>query len=547
MSNFLHFIEEDIATKKNELARMSKKGRNNIKKYNCKVDEYIGVYNNYKVQIKKYLQAKSSTINITKEKVDTKELIRQIEELEYAKNFLNPLNSYLEKMGFDVLLFDIGNYSEFNFNSVNEIIESFLDKFELAGIKLSIDDFDYTNCVKEYMTSFIDIRNVLGMNYNTLTPVFEKLYWENPDLIKQIELNFRKLIRKYEKRFNYYITNLQKELKARNNVSNYQECVEKLKLLYSKLLETCKESVADLIELVKKGEIDIKEFFENSRIRESNYKMMSMAELDLDNPQTNEEFHQNLEKLKQNLEEYSNIIKFTPLFNDFKNEFSKEIVNPQNSPKDNNLEKNSTTNRSKIIRNQIEIKEAKLEKINKRQNNNAKFLGRINSSFHNNSKADAIMLAKELYVLYKDYDKERYKEIVLSSINKSSTMYDLIHLYDSYEYFKRETIKRVYNLNTYEEIEKYCHDFEKFVKNPNNVIINGLLLFADNNIPQIIINKYRLDKININEINLEPDNINVTLKNINFLLRIYEMSKSKITPEKIWFINEVEKIVMRDL
>ena len=40
-------------------------------------------------------------------------------------------------MGFDELLYQLSNYSTFNFNSLNELINGFLDKFQLAGISLS--------------------------------------------------------------------------------------------------------------------------------------------------------------------------------------------------------------------------------------------------------------------------------------------------------------------------------------------------------------------------------------------------------------------------
>jgi hypothetical protein len=112
---------------------------------------------------------------------------------------LNPSNTFFEKMGFDNLLFEISNYYDFNFNSLNEIINRFLDKFELAGITISNHDFDYTCYVHEYMTSFLEVRNKKSENYDEVSEIFEKIYWVNPEIIEHIELNFRKLIKKHEK------------------------------------------------------------------------------------------------------------------------------------------------------------------------------------------------------------------------------------------------------------------------------------------------------------------------------------------------------------
>ena len=81
----------------------------------------------------------------------------------------NPSNTYVEKMGFDVLLYQLRNYHVFNFNSLNEIINNFLDKFELVGIKLTKNDFDYTCYVYEYMSSFLEIRYSSQKNYDKLS------------------------------------------------------------------------------------------------------------------------------------------------------------------------------------------------------------------------------------------------------------------------------------------------------------------------------------------------------------------------------------------
>ena len=542
MGKFSVFIEEDIFTKKIELSSMPKKTKTNIKNFNNKIDNYVKNYADYKAQVKKYILAKNKSFSIKTKKVDTDKLTKEISNLEYVKRVLNPTNTFFEKMGFDALLFDIRNYSEFNFNTINEIIGKFLEKFELAGIKLYSNDFEYTYYVREYMTSFLDVENMLDINYNTLIPIFEKIYWENPDLIKHIELNFRKLIKKYEKKFVNYINIFQKEVMFKNNINNYLECLKKLNLLYGELVEATKENVDDIIGLAKIGELEIKNFFKDSKVRESNYKYIIIGSLDLTNYETGEKFHNNLEKLKYNLEEYRNLLKFSPLFNDFKNEYINKILNV-----DNNSKKENHISKLKNIKYQIDNKESKLKKINKKIfTGNSKFFESRNKSLPKASKVDSIVLANELYILYKEYDKEMFKEKVLSTISKFSTISDLLHLYYSYEYFKKDAIKRVYNLSTYEEINKYTSDFDMFVINPNNIIINGLMLFSESEVSKIIINKYRLDNINIIETNLEHSNLNSLIKTIQFLLRVYEIDRSKTTAEKIWFTFEVEKLMVRE-
>lgn len=78
--------------------------------------------------------------------------------------------------------------------------------------------------------------------------------------------------------------------------------------------------------------------------------------------------------------------------------------------------------------------------------------------------------------------------------------------------------------------------------NPNNVVVNGVSIFEDNNISQVIINKYRLDNINLTSDDLEENELNSLIEKIDFVLRVNEIENSETTVEKIWFMSQVEKI-----
>ena len=62
--------------------------------------------------------------------------------------------------------------------------------------------------------------------------------------------------------------------------------------------------------------------------------------------------------------------------------------------------------------------------------------------------------------------------------------------------------------------------------NPNNIVINSIPLFEEYNIAKIIINRYRLDNINLTEENLNPNDLKTVLDKIQFLLRINEIEKA---------------------
>ena len=158
-------------------------------------------------------------------------------------------------------------------------------------------------------------------------------------------------------------------------------------------------------------------------------------------------------------------------------------------------------------------------------------------------KIDSIKLAKELYDMYKAYDNEFFKLKVLTILTRSLTVAELLHLYYSFDYFKKMAIKKVFNITNYDEIIKYSDSFDLFAMNPTNIITKGIFVFDEGNVAKIIINKYRLDNINLTE-EMLADESEVTnlLEKVNYLLRINVIEKSSTTVEKIWFISQVEKI-----
>ena len=87
-----------------------------------------------------------------------------------------------------------------------------------------------------------------------------------------------------------------------------------------------------------------------------------------------------------------------------------------------------------------------------------------------------------------------------------------------------------------------ANNFDLFAMNPTNVIMDGTTLFENSDVSKIIVNKYRLAKINISDDDLHTDNIENLLNKIDLLLRIEKIEKSSITVDQIWFLTEVDKI-----
>ena len=196
-----------------------------------------------------------------------------------------------------------------------------------------------------------------------------------------------------------------------------------------------------------------------------------------------------------------------------------------------------------------DIEKEILEKEKKLNNINKKILGlglykfkKIDKEEEKQLKSNSVNISKELYKLYKDYDIEYFKSYVSKYINKTYTISDFLNLYYSFDYFKKKAIKKVFEINSFEELMKIADNFDLFAMNLTNVIMEGTSLFENDDVSQIIVNKYRLSKINIQDEDLNTNNIENLLKKLDLLLRVNKIEKSETTVEKMWFLVQVQKI-----
>ena len=537
MNNFLEFILKDIDTKTSVLENLPTKTKTNQKKYNDKIQEYTKKYTEYEANLKKYLLAKSHSFELKEEEQGNLDALKnRVSSLEHVKFLLNPANTYYEKMGFDELMYQISNYETFNFNSLNEIINAFLDKFMEAGISLTGEDFSYTCYVEEYMTAFLEIRNQKLEGHERLASVFEKIYWVNPDIIAHIELNFRKLIRENAKRFNAYIETLQEKAKQEAGVQNYLDCLNKLKDATIDEQNALKENVDDIIDACESGEMDINSFMQDSKARTSAYEFLVPETVDKNDVGAMQKVCTVLQRLYENVIEYKEYMRFESLLQKFKTTY-------KDTKKPTELKKGEISSLHAVL-NKITENEQALEKLNR------KIKGNRNSIFdfkHERDlkelKSQSVIKAQELSELYKQYDEEYFKDKVMDIISPTMTVADVLHLYYSFDYFKKNALQKIFNLNNYEDVKSYSKEFAEFANNPMNVIMEGVPIFSETNIPKIIANKYRLNGIKIDEMDLSIDNIENLSSRILLILRIHKVETSKTSVEKIWFRIEVKKLI----
>ena len=88
------------------------------------------------------------------------------------------------------------------YNCIRKIIES----FKKVDIVLTKNDFDFNSNVSLYIEKIMS-----GLNDEELKQVFEEIYWKFPEIVKTIEINFKSIYLRNEKKINKYYEDRHKE------------------------------------------------------------------------------------------------------------------------------------------------------------------------------------------------------------------------------------------------------------------------------------------------------------------------------------------------
>ena len=133
-------------------------------------------------------------------------------------------------------------------------------------------------------------------------------------------------------------------------------------------------------------------------------------------------------------------------------------------------------------------KEKELDKQNAKIKNPRGLFGFRSESALQLAKMKSNLLIREIADLYVEYDQEYFKSIIRKYVNSDMTVLEVIHLYYSFGYYKKTAIQAAYELETYDAIMEYSDEFDLYSMNPNNLIAEGIEIFNNSNVSEVIAN-----------------------------------------------------------
>lgn len=239
---------KEIESIKENLNILPKKTKDNINKYNDYIEDKLIIYNNYLTDIKNEIDKRVASI---KKKYFKEDYLFKDNKLNtYELKVTNKYIDNMEKMGLDIYLYQLRHFYNNDLEDINLVINNIFKVFKDCGIELSSNDFIISPAVNTYLVAVLN-------NKGNLHELFEKLYWENSNIIFQIEINFRYLYFKYEKKISKYYD----ELGNKYNLDNVMKKYYDNKNYNSKIIHNNTKYISLMI---INGEVNINDFKENN-------------------------------------------------------------------------------------------------------------------------------------------------------------------------------------------------------------------------------------------------------------------------------------------
>ena len=526
-------LNNQIEVDKEILSVLPVNNKKNLKEYKLKCEEIKKNYENYLENINSEIKRKSVKIKSIPPNSNIDELYKQIKNMEKIK-LLNKNITSFEKMDLDEILFVLKRFYKNNLELINENIEKCLEKFKSVGIELKEEDFNYSLYTREYMKVLLQEIKIDNINSTRVKENFEQIYWKCPEIITHIELNIRSLYLKNEKKINKYFQDIRKDVLKEFEVKENEDAYKKLNSLKSRWLKQ-KDKDSSLILKSFETKKEAPKDYEKIAVQGQYKKLLGIDYDDIETEQM-EEFNKNIFRLRDNLFEYKDFLKYKFIYDD--------IIEIYNTKK-----KYGNVFKQKLK--QIKKKEAELFKLNKKIESQSKHSSLILKLFNkinkNNNKlekrnSDINSKILELKDIYRDLEQNKVKNIISTVLTDNSTIFDALSLVRPFCSFLVDSVIKKYEDISQDDIETTIGDFWEFLDFPNMTIINNTTITENKDLNLVIKDKYNLCNIKISKDDLEEENLDKLINTAKIICNSYYLERSQITLEDIKFVLQVNKL-----
>lgn len=514
---------EHINTFKLELESGTKKMKEKfhksaVKERNEYVEEQIKKFDKYQVEVYRLLKLRVNSLLPSDKSNHYDSLKKNIEKEKQIIVFNNCDYSIDFKLGIFKLISIIDINDDVSLNTINNTFLNIIKIFEDASIKLTISDFTYSMFTEKYMHVFLDNIEKNNRFEEVMKKCFDSIYWECPDIIKHLKLNFWSLLEKYEEKLKIYTDTVSYQLLQKTGYDKNSLVDKYLGNVNKYNLEVSRDEFYNLDSFLSKKK-NVLDYLDDSATRVKNLDQF-VIDGEFKDIEDSSKFYDNMVELAHTLSVLKLYYRYEFIIKDIQDKYSKKDAN-----------KSVFSNKLK----EVKTEEGKRKKI---YNDYLKACGK--NLFHkvNEEKIKSNKLAineeiLKLDTLYNELHDLEIVELINKKVNSTDSLYDLFSLsYESYYYLEKmfnEHFKDSDDYSFEEELNKYFD----FIYSPYNDFLKKINGFSMVDVSSVITDKYRLLGINVTNDNISVDNLDSFMDSVNYVKFIDDILKGDLSFDDI--------------
>ena len=489
-----------------------------VKERNEYVEEQIKKFDKYQVEVYRLLKLRVNSLLPSDKSNHYDSLKKNIEKEKQIIVFNNSDYSIDFKLGIFKLISSIDINDDVSLNTINNTFLNIIKIFEDASIKLTISDFTYSMFTEKYMHVFLDNIEKNNRFEEVMKKCFDSIYWECPDIIKHLKLNFWSLLEKYEEKLKIYTDTVSYQLLQKTGYDKNSLVDKYLGNVNKYNLEVSRDEFYNLDSFLSKKK-NVLDYLDDSATRVKNLDQF-VIDGEFKDIEDSSKFYDNMVELAHTLSVLKLYYRYEFIIKDIQDKYSKKDAN-----------KSVFSNKLK----EVNTEEGKRKKI---YNDYLKACGK--NLFHkvNEEKIKSNKLAineeiLKLDTLYNELHDLEIVELINKKVNSTDSLYDLFSLsYESYYYLEKmfnEHFKDSDDYSFEEELNKYFD----FIYSPYNDFLKKINGFSMVDVSSVITDKYRLLGINVTNDNISVDNLDSFMDSVNYVKFIDDILKGDLSFDDI--------------
>lgn len=540
MKELVESIEKQIDTDKDVINILPRNGIKAIKTLLETIQEMTAKYEYVNEMLLEDIKSRFDELTAVNENDEIININTEILKYNDAVKNTDKCSPY-EKMGLDKITYNVNGYYKSNLERLNTELMECVRKFENIGINLTAKDFDISEYSKEYMEVLLQEAQNGQVNSEKIKDTFEKVYWKCSEVVSHLYVNIKYIYDKYENEINKFYQNNSEEIMSKFNATAEQLENKKSDLIRQKnKLEDIDNKI--ILDKFYTGSLNINDY------KEDNYKRMYLDLTSKDISELSEEekleMNENIEKLNNNLSEYSKYCEY------------RFLVDGVLALRDEELKKVEANKDKKVKKTELEIMKENIKKltdeifkINEKLDKPTKVLFFKRKS-ESNKKNTAVILQRNNLILdlkkaYMELDEEILKQNIIQNIDETSSLFDVLKFASNYYGFMAKSMIMKNEEITDVEIGELVGKIRDFINFSNFTVINYVKISDTKDLAVIIKDKYKLFGLQVSKENFQEDSIEDLIRKVKIITNYNNIQKSKFSVEDLEYITTVKEMLKK--